>query len=239
MLSKQYSLILSWEPPPEKDNIEYLEAIRDSQDKEVSWNFVLLNARFVVNVINRGFLGFPMSDEMLSDGLLGFFNATMRVKDISTFFSGYAEGYIRGYVYKGLYKRRGRKRHNDVWDNGPLSYDYISQDANDNDHGSVRQYYDATACLPNEIVMADDNKKEAKSIIKKIMSKAGLSKKQKEAFVAFTKCNTVKDETKVQEDLGITRQALWVRKSKMNEKIHFLVSNDKKLKKRIQELLAK
>ena len=238
MLSKQYNLLLDWEPPSKEENVEYLMAIKEGRDQETAWNFALLNARFVASVIAHSFPNTSISDEMFSDGLLGFFNAVIRVKDINTFF-GYADEYIRGYVRRGFHNRIGRKRRNEKWDNGPLSYDHIFRDVHGTDHKCLKQYYDVTACLPSEKVIVDDNTKEARFIVRKIMNESGLSKKEKEAFAGFVKCKTIKAGLKVGEELGISKQALWVRKSRMLNKIYRFVRNNEELKKRVKELVAK
>ena len=242
MLSKQYNLLLKFEPPTKEENAEWLGEIKDSRDKEIAWKFVLLNARFVANVLAHSFPNTSMTDEMFSDGILGFFNAVMRVQNTDTFF-GYADEYIHGYALRGFQKRHGRKRYleNKIEkiDEGPLSYDYIFQEDSSIYHKPLKQFCDNTECFPDEIVVANDNKIEAKAIIRKIIAKSGLSRKEKELINSFIKCQTFEAGVEVVAQLGLTRQALWVRRSTMLRKIHGFIRRNKNIRNRLKELLEK
>jgi len=191
-----------------------------------SWDFVCLNTKIILYVAKRYFTTYKMNEQMLSDGLLGFYTAMIRVKnkknknDYSQIIN-YAIKYIRGYIRRGLILKNTQVYpgiiHNKIQKISLISKDntVCYEDSTNID------IVDYTEKNPLDILIDNDKV----SIIKAILIQSCKNNKEKKILNLLLENNSNIQE--VSRITGISRQRIYIIKQNIMKKFKCLCAKNK------------
>lgn len=216
--------LLKIKPPSIKENMALIEKAINGTDKD-KWTLITRNIRYVRSIVSRH-MGedYAQLNDMMIDGLMGFYEATTRLKpSVFSEFMVYCGAWIEREIITNLHKRQSA--FNSKSERSRFVTGGIPEETIKIDHFGNRQFGDAlvdiTQSSPSEICEENDVKMFARKFIEEICF--GKSKKwftNKERQVLWSWIFNNGNGCVVAKRAGLSKQRVAVILDRIVVKIH-------------------